>query len=201
MSANAAQGATDTPSTGIREKLVEAAYRCLDRYGVQQTTMEGVASAAGCSRQTVYNNFATKNDLVTEICLLESAKLQEEITRSIRRKQGLADKMTESIMVTLRVGAENPYIRRLIEPADVRARTTEKDDPVHAMQRRRWEPLLREAIDSGQMASDLDIDEVVSWLTMAQMAMLLKFDLGHLDKQRAERVVRRFIVAPLLHQV
>jgi len=190
----------DALATAMRDRLIEAAYRCFDRYGVQKTTMDDVASAAGCSRQTVYNNFATKSDLVTEICLIEATKLNEEIQRSLRAKRNIEDKMTESILVTLRVGAKNPYIRRLIEPADIRARATDKDDPVHAMQRERWAPLLQPAMDSGKIASDLDLDEIVAWLTMSQMALLMQFDLDHLDVKQAERIVRRFIVAPLLRK-
>ena len=193
-----ARATIEASASTTRAKLIEAAYRCFERYGVQKTTMEDVASAAGCSRQTVYNNFATKNDLVTEICLIEATKLNDEIRRSLRSKRSIEDKMTESILVTLRVAAKNPYIRRLIEPADARARATEKGEPAHASQRQRWEPLVQQAIADGKIAVDVNIDDIVSWLTLAQMALLMKCDINHLDMKWAERIVRHFIIAPLL---
>ena len=183
-----------------RERLIDAAYRCFDRYGLQKTTMDDVAKAAGCSRQTVYNNFATKADIVTAICLIESGKLNEVVMRSVRAKRSLEGKITESIMATLRLGITNPYIRRLIEPADIRQRATDPTDPIHAAQRQRWEPLLQPAIENGDIAPDLDLDEIVAWLTMAQMMLVLRFDLEQLDKAEIERLVRRFIIVPLLRK-
>ncbi|WP_077032921.1 TetR/AcrR family transcriptional regulator [Pelomonas sp. KK5] len=192
--------ATAAPKATVRDRLIAAAYSCFDRYGLQKTTMDDVAVAAGCSRQTVYNNFATKADIITAICEIEAAKLNETVMRSVRTKRTLEGKITESIMATLRLGITNPYIRRLIEPADIRQRATDPSDPIHAAQRERWAPLLVPAIEDGRIAPDLQLDEIVAWLTMAQMMLVLRFDLEQLDKSEIERLVRRFIIVPLLHR-
>lgn len=184
-------------SQSTRQKLIDAAYNCFDRYGVPKTTMEDVALAAGYSRQTVYKHFPSKDDLINAIGLLESDKLYEAIRQRITQCARLPDKMTESILITLSVGQTNPYIRRLIEPEDVQTRSTQKNDPLHAAQLERWGPLLEEARANGELADDLDFDEIVGWLTLMQMSLLLKQEQFKLDTPQLERLIRRFIVAPV----
>lgn len=182
----------------VRERIIDAAYRCFERYGVQKTTMEDIAIAANCSRQTVYKSFTSKEDIVTEICLIESAKMNAKIRKRLHRRQNLASKMTESIMMIMRVGRANPYVRRFVQPIMLSSRTTDIHNPIHATHRAYWAPLLEGAIKSGEMAKDLDIDDVVSWITLAQSALLAGFDSADADEVQLERMVRRFIVAPLL---
>lgn len=44
--------------------IAEAAIEVFSRYGVQRTTMNDIAKAAGISRQTLYNAFANKDDIL-----------------------------------------------------------------------------------------------------------------------------------------
>jgi AcrR family transcriptional regulator len=183
--------------SAARDRILGAAHRCFERFGVSKTTMEDVARAAEYSRQTVYKHFPSKADLVTAICLVEAAKLNVEIHRSVHRRRSLATRIAESILVAIRIARKNAYYRHLIEPLEIRARLTDPRNPVYALQRERWAPMLLEAQASGELASDLDIDEVVTWLTLAQMALLVQFEHPDGDAE-LERMVRRFVVAPLL---
>jgi len=44
--------------------IIEAAFCLFAHYGVSKTSMSEIASAAGVARQTVYNAFASKEDLI-----------------------------------------------------------------------------------------------------------------------------------------
>lgn len=46
------------------EAIVKAAICVMSRYGVKRTTMNDIASAAEISRQTLYNSFANKDDIL-----------------------------------------------------------------------------------------------------------------------------------------
>lgn len=69
----AAARATVAPRGGdprvvrTRAAVVEAATRLFLEHGYDGTTMEDVAAAAGLARRTVYNNYADKQALFTEI--------------------------------------------------------------------------------------------------------------------------------------
>lgn len=46
------------------EKIIDAAVRVFSRYGVKRTSMNDIASEAGIARQTLYNAFANKDDVL-----------------------------------------------------------------------------------------------------------------------------------------
>ncbi len=50
--------------SGRREKIVKAAFSTFSRYGVKRATMNDIAEEAGVSRQTLYNLFDSKDDLL-----------------------------------------------------------------------------------------------------------------------------------------
>jgi AcrR family transcriptional regulator len=48
---------TGGPDPALRERLLEAAYECVARYGLAKTTVEDVVKQSGVSRATVYRVF------------------------------------------------------------------------------------------------------------------------------------------------
>ena len=60
-----------------RERLLAAAYELTESDGWGSVTMSRVASAAGVSRQTVYNEFGTKHGLAQQLALHETVKFLE----------------------------------------------------------------------------------------------------------------------------
>lgn len=58
-------------------RLVEAALRCVARWGVAKTTLDDVAREAGCSRATVYRTFpGGKEALFAAVVAAELARLE-----------------------------------------------------------------------------------------------------------------------------
>lgn len=53
-----------SPMKKIEATIVEAAIRVFLRYGVKRTTMHDIAIEAGIVRQTLYNVFKNKNDVL-----------------------------------------------------------------------------------------------------------------------------------------
>jgi AcrR family transcriptional regulator len=53
---------TTGPDPALRERLLEAAYACVARYGLAKTTVEDVVKQSGVSRATVYRVFPGGKD-------------------------------------------------------------------------------------------------------------------------------------------
>ena len=53
---------TGGPDPALRERLLEAAYECVARYGLAKTTVEDVVKVSGVSRATVYRVFPGGKD-------------------------------------------------------------------------------------------------------------------------------------------
>lgn len=68
-----------------RAAVVDAARRLFLRQGYAGTTMEEIAALAGLTRRTVYNNYASKEALFTEI-VLEVIAYAETFARGLREE-------------------------------------------------------------------------------------------------------------------
>jgi len=56
------------------ERIVDAAIAVFSRYGVQRTTMNDIAGEAGVARQTIYNVFANKDEILRAAIRLYAAR-------------------------------------------------------------------------------------------------------------------------------
>ena len=76
--------------TGSYERMVRAAYKCFERYGIERTSIEEIAREAGVTRPTVYRYFPSKIHIVDLISTEESRtgiqdpEMEEEMARPER---------------------------------------------------------------------------------------------------------------------
>jgi AcrR family transcriptional regulator len=71
-------------ATGVRATVVDAALRCIARFGVTKTTLDDVAREARCSRATIYRVFPGGKDALGEaIVETEVARLFQAIDARI----------------------------------------------------------------------------------------------------------------------
>src|SRR5687768_4129721 len=97
------------------ERIIRAAYACFERFGVRKTTIEDIATAAGVSRPTVYKHYAGKDAIVDRICTLESFRVNADIRAALKKGDGLAQTLTQCLLLSVRSAGKNPYIRRFLE--------------------------------------------------------------------------------------
>lgn len=202
MSARTHAGAdtttVDRAADPTRDRILDSAYACFERYGVRKTTIEDIATEAGISRPTLYKRFANKDEIVNEICILETHRVNGEIRRDLGRMRGFENLVTESLLLSLRHATTNPYIRRFLESVSAASVSADPSGSVHQAMRDAWGGLIDRARDSGELATDLDTDEVVSWLTLSQSLLLIKTAEVDLTAAELREFIRRFLVRPLL---
>ncbi len=66
-----------TTTAAARERLVDAAEACVDRFGLAKTTLEDIAREAAVSRATVYRYFANRDELMLAVLLRDLERSQE----------------------------------------------------------------------------------------------------------------------------
>lgn len=59
------------------EKILSASYELFARYGIGRTTMADIAQAAGVARQTLYNTYPNKNEVLRAV-------IQTSVNESLR---------------------------------------------------------------------------------------------------------------------
>ncbi len=183
------------------ERVVRAAYKCFERNGIERTSIEDIAREAGVTRPTVYRYFRGKIQIVDLISAEESRKVNAEVRKRLVRGQKFDDLVTDALLLIVRIAVENPYISRILSYREFEAEATFSTSELHRMHRQWWGPLLEHAAERNEVAKDLDIDEILIWLTLSQRMLLTRLESGPMDDEDLRRLIRRFIVEPLLPRI
>lgn len=95
----AASWAGDSPLPGAaRERLLEAATRCIARDGIDGLSMASVAGEAGVSRPTVYRYFADRRTLLEATLFYAGRSLADALGERLRGHASPADKAVEAML-------------------------------------------------------------------------------------------------------
>jgi len=112
-------GSPPADDAEARERIIESAMRCLDRYGPAKTGLADVATDLGVTRQTVYRYFSTTDDLLTAAALVASGAFAE---RMLTHLQGLTDPaeiIAEGIVWATDRLPHEPHLSYILQPAQM----------------------------------------------------------------------------------
>lgn len=99
-----------------RERLLEAAYACVARYGIGKTTMEDVAREAGVSRATVYRTFPTgKDQMVREVVAWEAARFFQRLAAAVDGAADLTTMVEQALVFAHRAVGEHEVLQKILD--------------------------------------------------------------------------------------
>ena len=75
------------PASGeqARNRLMDAAIACLQRYGLEKTGMADIASVAGVTKPTLYNYFESRDELLHSALARAGCALGERVIEHAQR--------------------------------------------------------------------------------------------------------------------
>ena len=92
MSQVTAVDLASAPAPSQEDRVIEAALRCVCRWGVAKTTLDDVAREAGCSRATVYRLFpGGKDGLMVAVAQAEVARFFQAVGARMATAETLED--------------------------------------------------------------------------------------------------------------
>jgi AcrR family transcriptional regulator len=98
----------------LRETILQAADRLLAEQSWAAVTMAQVATGAGVSRQTVYNEFGNRAELARAYAIWSAQGLLDDVERSVaEHRDDLLDALVSTFSTLLAVGHQHPLIRAL----------------------------------------------------------------------------------------
>jgi AcrR family transcriptional regulator len=107
--------AQDVRAAETRERIVDAAFRAVERFGLSRFTMDDVARLAGVSRQSVYRYFDSKDALIVALVYREEETFMDGVRAAHSQHENLEDALREAILFCLRTAREHPLLDRLLE--------------------------------------------------------------------------------------
>lgn len=103
-------------ANGARERILEAAYACVARYGMGKTTVEDVAREARLSRATVYRHFpGGKEQLLRETISWEVARFFTQLAEAVAGTQGFAELLEEALVFAHRAVEEHEVLQKVLQ--------------------------------------------------------------------------------------
>ncbi|WP_419178867.1 TetR/AcrR family transcriptional regulator [Mycolicibacterium chubuense] len=186
----------------VRDRLIDAAEKCLTEKGIRATTVSEVAEVAGVSRGWLYRHFPDKAELLgAAIVRLNEAFWTESRTR-LDAVTGLDQRIAVGVALArresetpgalvLKLRQEEPEAFTACVGLGVRGLIPE----IAAF----WVPYLQAAVDSGEIHPDTDCAEAAEWIARIMMSLATvpgeQCDLD--DHESVLRHARRYIVAGL----
>ena len=161
--------AQDVRASETRDRIVDAAFGAVERFGLSRFTMDDVARLAGVSRQSVYRYFDSKDALIIALVAREEEAFLDGVREAHGRHEDLEDALREGILFCLRTAREHPLLDRLLqsEPDGLLPFLTTRGGPVIAKARSVIEALAGERADVDpkmiHRAADLAVRAIVSY--------------------------------------
>jgi TetR/AcrR family transcriptional regulator of autoinduction and epiphytic fitness len=95
---------------GSREAIVEAAERLFLERGFGSVSMEELAEAAGVARRTLYNQFASKEEIFREMLLRVARQLEDAFPPGIETQGGFEDVLRKIARIILDLHKHAEYL-------------------------------------------------------------------------------------------
>ena len=151
-----------TEPTDTRELIVESAYVCFRKQGLQKATIVDVARTAGVSRSTIYEYFSDKAAIIEACAEYASERFYSEMSKAMDRGGSLEEKLSQAAVFVTQA-------RRSI--------ASEKyfdEDAISLLLTKDAAVLLRECVDffapylsaaklTGEVRKDLDVQAAGEW--------------------------------------
>jgi AcrR family transcriptional regulator len=156
------QASALTQATDTRDLIVESAYTCFRKQGLQKATIVDIAKMASVSRSTIYEYFSDKAAIVEACAEHASEQFYRQMSTAMDRGNSLEDKLSRAaVFVTQarRVIASEKYF---------------DEEAISLLLTKDAAVLLRECVDflaphlaaarlTGEVRKDLDIQAAGEW--------------------------------------
>ncbi|MBW3669826.1 MAG: TetR/AcrR family transcriptional regulator [Actinobacteria bacterium] len=180
-----------------RERILEATFACVARYGLGKTTVEDVAREARLSRATVYRYFpGGKDQLVRETISWEVARFFTRLAVAVDGATDFSELLVEALLFAHRAVEEHEVLQKVLqtEPELLIPQLNVDSDRIRGFIRAFLVPHIPdEALPQGMTA--FDAADYVSRMLLSFIGAQGRWDLT--DRSQVEELVRTELVGGL----
>ena len=178
----------------LRDRLLGATYRCVERFGLGKTTVEDVVKESGVSRATIYRQFpGGRDELLQETVAWELGNYFTELADRVRDAPNLAELLERGLRFAAQSVREHAVLRKILDTEPERLLpllTTEaaKSLPFIADF---LQPYLRREADAGRLRPGVDLERAAEYLARSILSLIGapgRWDLD--DPAQVEELVR-----------
>lgn len=166
-----------------RAGVLEAAFRCVARFGFVKTTMEDVAREAGLSRATVYRHFPGGRDaLFSALVAWEMDRFFARMAAAVAEAADFASVVEQALAFAHREIRDHAALQKILatEPDRLLRFMTLEQDRLQSAVAAYLRPMLEREARAGNLVPGVEVGEAarfVATLGLSLMATPGRFDL------------------------
>lgn len=154
----------------VRQRILEATFACVARYGLAKTTVDDVARQSRLSRATVYRYFPGGRDqLVRDVISWETARFGEQMTDAVGGAGSLEELLVRTVTVGHRMVGEHEVLQKILEtePERLLPQLTLEADSVIARIAAFVSPYLEDQVPAASSAQRVVVAEYLARLLLS----------------------------------
>lgn len=187
--------------SGTAERILDAALKQFEMFGINRSTVEDITRRSGLARVTLYRHFPGKSEIIEAVLLRELERFLVDLTSEASGYPEKEDKLVEGFVFTLNTLSRHALLQRLLatEPDTVLPFLTVEGDGVIQTASSFLAYQLSVELP-GDDRTQVELLEVAEVTVRIILSFLLtpsqNVALG--DDDAARSFARRFLVPPLL---
>lgn len=184
----------------VRDEILRAAMDLFQKYGIDKTTMEDIAEAAGKGKSTLYYYFKKKEDVFAVAAKMEFNKIQQLLEKELSKAKCASEK------IKLFFNIHDKSLRTKVKLYPIIFKESKKHIALfHSLQRMNntsevnlFRSILKEGVASGEFKSikmeDCDLIAIAATTSLhaAQLNLVLEGKMPPID-DRTEAMLDIFI--------
>lgn len=184
-----------------RERLRDAAIRCITRSGASNITMEDVAGEAGVTRMTLYREYRSRAELFETVVLYLFEQSGDRIRAAIENEADFESAIVRGAMLATDIKNQDSTIQSVIYANDpfwleelIVSKTSKHRAHIEATFMSIYGPTLEKARSDGVLRKDISLYEIADWLRSFHLILYFRKELADGEK---EHFTRTFLLPSL----
>ncbi|HEX4777327.1 MAG TPA: TetR/AcrR family transcriptional regulator [Acidimicrobiia bacterium] len=191
-----------TTDPQLRERLLEAAYACVARFGMGKTTIDDVVKESSVSRATIYRAFpGGKDELMREVVAWEMGRFFGSLAEAVAGAPDFATLVEEGLVFAHRAVLEHEVLQKVLVTEPERLLpllTTETHRPLRFITGY-LVPFLEREEREGRVWPGLDLERAADYVARMLLSLIGspgQWDLD--DPVQVHELVRTELLAGVL---
>ena len=176
-----------------RQRIIDAALICLDRWGLEKTSLHDIAREAGVTRPTVYSYFVNRDEVVQAAMVFGGQRFGLKLLNHINQFSSNRERLLEAVLFAYQNMPQEPYLK-LVKDAGL-AHMINEQAITSPEGRDMCRMLFQEILQHDPEYQD-ELDEIVEVTTRFLLSLLLvEGAIKRNDKQMREFLAKRLLPA------